>query len=538
VERRTFLKLGALSIPALGGGWAAAAIRSLGSQAVAAPPGGADAGVWGSLVDLVDGTGSSAYGVHGVLLSTGQVLMAGGAGHRYNEFLLDPAHLSSTTAVTAMELPTDQPRDYLLCGGNAPLADGRVLFAGGSRPGDEVLPYSMLFDPTDGSWTRIRPNMAGGRRWYATVTRLPDGRMLVTGGFYDFGLRPNRSVEVFDPERHDAGKNPWKELISNAGNPWPIEPTGEDYTHVFLLPRPVRVAGRERQIVMVGKTGVLHFVDYTGPATLGATRFAVRPRSRRPGSLRPFPGIAMSSVLLPDGRIMLVGGSSDPRLQQRADIYDPQRDTWDVIDTGIRRVWPAAMLLPDGRVLVANGEGGEGIGTPARAPQIIDPVARTVHTGPPWPDSHDRGYHNVALLLPDGSLLTVGGAGGRNGTPNNERTDLRVYLPGYLHGGDPRPEIAVAPAVMRYGAPFPIRFVNGPVHRVTMIALAAMTHAFDENQRFVELFDGLSSSGELIVAGPRDGAVGPPGDYLLFLLRRTEQGEVPSTGLMVRLLPS
>jgi hypothetical protein len=544
VDRRSFLKLGALSIPALGGGWIGAAMRSPSGPRSITPSGVArsDEGTWGPLIGLADQSAAKAYAVHGVLLPTGQVLMAGGVGHSYIEFMLDPSATASTITVEPMSVPTDRPGHYLLCGGHAPLADGRLLIAGGSAPGDTVLRYARLFDPLDQTWTRIRPDMAGGPRWYATVTRLPDDRLLVTGGFFDFGLRPNRSVEIFDPSAYGTGSNPWKELISHAANPWLIEPTGEDYTHVFLLPRPVVVAGHARQLVMVGKTGVMHFFNYTDPFTPAALRFAVRPHGRRPGSVRPFPARAASSLMLPDGRIMLVGGSSDRTLQRRADLYDPVDDSWQSIDTGIRRIWPTAMLLPDGTVLIVSGEGADGSGPDARTPQIIDPRSGRVRTGPEWPDPHDRGYHNVGLLLPDGRVLTAGGAGGRNRTPNNERTDLRYYVPGYLSNPGLRPRIAVAPAAMRYGAPYRIHHENGPVHRVTMLALGGMTHAFDENQRFVELFEGESVRGELVVNGPADGFAAPPGDYLLFLLRRAVGDgrivEVPSVAKVVRLLPA
>ena len=83
-----------------------------------------------------------------------------------------------------------------------------------------------------------------------------------------------------------------------------------------------------------------------------------------------------------------------------------------------------------------------------------------------------------------------------------------------------------------------VEYSNGPVHRVTLVALGAMTHCFDQNQRFVELFDGESTEGELAVTGPADGFAAPPGDYLLFLLRRTGEGadalEVPSVARVVR----
>src|SRR5205085_10623455 len=102
----------------------------------------------------------------------------------YIEFVVGPAATGATATVHALSLPMDRPADYLLCGGNAHTGDGRVLFAGGSSPPDSGLHYSMLFDPAGGAWSRIRWDMKGGLRWYPTVTRLPDGRTLVTGGFF------------------------------------------------------------------------------------------------------------------------------------------------------------------------------------------------------------------------------------------------------------------------------------------------------------------------------------------------------------------
>jgi hypothetical protein len=320
MDRRRFLKVASLWLVAAGGAlWAGAVLRGRADRRTgrrAARVAGPGPGSWGPLIHLVDAEGRDAYAVHGVLLDSGQLAMVGGAAARYIEFMLDPAVSTPAVVVRRMDRPMDRPEDYLLCAGNAPLADGRVLFAGGSGPDETGLGYAMLLDPASGTWSRIMPDMAGGVRWYPTVTRLPDARLVITGGFYDFGGAPNRSVEIFDPAAQDAGRNPWTQLISHHRNPWVIEPTGEDYTHVFVLPRPIVVKGYQRQLVMVGKTGQLHFVNYTATFSRDALRFCVRPHSRRPGPGRLLLGSAAASVLLPDGRIMMVGGTSDPVLAQ------------------------------------------------------------------------------------------------------------------------------------------------------------------------------------------------------------------------------
>jgi galactose oxidase len=79
---------------------------------------------------------------------------------------------------------------------------------------------------------------------------------------------------------------------------------------------------------------------------------------------------------------------------------------------------------------------------------------------------------------------------------------------------------------------------GGPIHRVTLLALGSMTHSFDANQRCVVLFDGEAPEEEVSIVGPRDAHVAPPGDYLLFVLRRVEtwSGDtfVPSVARVVR----
>jgi hypothetical protein len=65
-----------------------------------------------------------------------------------------------------------------------------------------------------------------------------------------------------------------------------------------------------------------------------------------------------------------------------------------------------------------------------------------------------------------------------------------------------------------------------------------MTHSFDQSQRCVVLFDGESRGDGATVTGPRDRFVAPPGDYMLFVLRRVDVGSdavlVPSVARMVK----
>jgi galactose oxidase len=69
------------------------------------------------------------------------------------------------------------------------------------------------------------------------------------------------------------------------------------------------------------------------------------------------------------------------------------------------------------------------------------------------------------------------------------------------------------------------------VKRVTLVRQPSVTHAFDENQRFVPLALARSAGG-LSITAPASGAVAPPGHYMPFLL---DADGIPSIARIVRL---
>ena len=134
-----------------------------------------------------------------------------------------------------------------------------------------------------------------------------------------------------------------------------------------------------------------------------------------------------------------------------------------------------------------------------------------------------RGYHSIALLLPDGRVLS---AGGELGGPTAE-----VYSPPYLFKGS-RPTISSAPVSVAYGQSF---FVGTPnatsISKITMIALGTVTHGFNMGQRIVRPAFSQGSGG-LNVTAPASGNVAPPGYYMLFILNSSG---VPSVAKMVQI---
>jgi hypothetical protein len=225
-----------------------------------------------------------------------------------------------------------------------------------------------------------------------------------------------------------------------------------------------------------------------------------------------------------DGRVFIFGGGDPPTATVETIDLNVSSPSWRyVASMSTARRQHNATILPDGRVLVTGGSRGSGFdndNSPVHQAEVYDPAlnrwtrlaSNTVY----------RGYHSTAVLLPDGRVLSAGG--------RNERT-AEVYSPPYLYKGA-RPSVSSAPGTVAPGTTFTVSTPDaGRITRVSLIALASVTHAFDQNQRLVTL--GFTrGTGSLTVTAPRNNNVAPPGYYQLFLVN---DAGVPSVGRMVRI---
>jgi hypothetical protein len=134
-----------------------------------------------------------------------------------------------------------------------------------------------------------------------------------------------------------------------------------------------------------------------------------------------------------------------------------------------------------------------------------------------------RTYHSIALLLPDGRVLSAGGAFGGS--------SAEIYSPPYLFNGS-RPTITLVPTSIVYGQSF---FVGTPnaatISKVTMITPSSVTHGFNMGQRISRpLF--AQTTGGLNVTAPSNPNTTPPGYYMLFILN---SNGVPSVAKIVQI---
>lgn len=555
-------------------------------------------GPWGAIVNLRDDTtthtaskpagGWYVTPIHAVLRARdGKVVITGtkrigqsncnGTTQRNHgvSFVLDPAALDAAEdganlPVTPIDEKAKDPRQVLYCSGHTLLPDGRIFYAGGTDY-PRALPitspelgvdYARIFDPATDTFTRIDLAMKGGNmespgmKWYPSNRLLPDGRVLMMGGYAwsvsGPGPKENRSIEIFDPAvfDRDPTADPYTVLSQPADISGTINAAGRAYTHFYLLPKPVpagKGGGLARTIVLMGSQGDMWELNHE-PGATAASRMRKMPRGVLPNPSGADKAEGSTSVMLPDGRVVIMSGGRDGPGSAIAHFYDPYNDAWESLDLAIGRTFSTATWLPDGTVLLLNGYTSE-VGSPwalpnapggaegPRRPQIIDPFKKTVTTLDPWPEATPRGYHSWALLLKDGRIMIGGGKDNSHDT-GCEKNEVRIYSPPYLSAGA-RPQITNiqnGQPIQVGGGPLTLQF-SGSVRAdrgVVLMAPGAVTHAYNQNQRYLPLsVVSPPAGGSITVSPPATINEAPPGEYILHVI--SAEG-VPSTGVTVRVV--
>jgi len=268
------------------------------------------------------------------------------------------------------------------------LPDGKVLIAGGfsataNLGQGDPLASAELYDPATSTFTPTG-NMTSPRARH-TATLLGNGKVLVAGGVMDAqsGVY-NPSAELYDPSTG---------TFTATGS---MISSGMAYSTLLQDGR-----------VLIAKDGSAEIYD---PA-IGS--FAPAGAYVDPNSVQPD-----TATLLLDGRVLVTGCTANCTVTI-TEIFDPQTGKFSrASHTYGGGETATATLLLDGRVLFVEGTDG-----PSDHAEAYDPAAGTFTSLGSTNTVH---WFSADVRLPDGSVLIAGGqVPGGNGNPQAE-----IFSPG------------------------------------------------------------------------------------------------------------
>ncbi len=138
-----------------------------------------------------------------------------------------------------------------------------------------------------------------------------------------------------------------------------------------------------------------------------------------------------ASVRLPDGRVLVSGGTDGTTVLKSTEVFDPSTEKWSAAtDMKTARRGHTMTLLQDNKVLVTGGFDGK---VALATAEIYDPSANTWTTSlGPMALSHR--FH-TATLLPDGNVLIAGGVAGPLLTADPKVTEIYTPSTGLFTAG-------------------------------------------------------------------------------------------------------
>ncbi len=440
--------------------------------------------------------------IHSVLLDTGKVLQWDGWQQPEPTQVWDP----STQTFTTQTAP-----DSIFCSGVAELPDGRVLVVGGYgglSTGNLGIVDTTIFDPKTSTWTRVAD--MHNPRWYPDLTELPDGTYVAISG-----NSTNSSTWADTPEVYNPTTNTWTAL-SKVNTSQVHE---EEYPFSYLAPN--------GEVFTIGpsedKSFFLDVQNQTWTPVGG-----------------PSGVVNGSSVMYRPGQILYTGGTNSQNSNSPANataaVIDltAQSPTWQPTSPMLNaRVYHTLTTLADGTVLAVGGEttwgqtGSTEVSGGVLPSEIWNPTTKT--WSPAAPISTTRGYHSTAILMPDGTVLVAGSGHANPGYAG--QNSAQIYSPPYLFKG-PRPTISAAPSAATYGSTVPVSTPDAAaISAVNLVSLGADTHQSDMDQHFVPLTFSQTGSG-LNVQIPSSAAIAPPGNYMVFIVN---SAGVPSVASLIHL---
>ncbi len=357
--------------------------------------------------------------IHAAQLPTGKIMFFSyptypNRPNNAEAYLWDPANPS------APPVAKNPPgKANIWCAGQTFTADGELLVFGGNLEYENPsqtwkgLDKVFTFNPWTETW-REQPKMAHGR-WYPTGVRLPNGQIPIVSGLDESGVlvphsNTNQDIELFTPPADLGGLGTIKKVGSigtGDAEERSKKPIGELYPRMVVMASGHTIlAGPDRQTSW--------FIDDADPFTWGDIPSLTRHRTW--GTTVPLPSGPSGPT-----KLLALGGtewSGEPSTTTTELFDESNPGSWQA-QTGKDNIYGRGhantVLLPDGSMVqVGGGRGSLDSFESAlhyaepekRQIELWDPATGKWRLGPEQTEA--RAYHSTAVLLPDGRVMSAG----------------------------------------------------------------------------------------------------------------------------------
>lgn len=469
-------------------------------------------GKWGSVFSW------PIVGIHAVLTQSGKLLTFGTnpdgtQGGSMVHDLWDPV----TGEHRLIDHHHDTPTDIFCAAAIILPGTNKILIAGGDTrplgtPPNNGVDDVNLYDDGTGMIMPAADGTMNVARWYPTVVSLASGQVVVMGGI-DANGQGQGTPEIYTP-----GEG-WR-LLTGAFDP--------DVVAVNYYPK-----------MWVGPSGeIFYFANGSGPDNR-LDLMALDPAGD--GTIRqvlqlPFYLDWMSpAIMYETGHVVI----NDWRTGlYTLDLTTATPTLTKVAELSQDRNYSNMTVLADGTVLINGGTGQDNLEEFAdRTALLWNPANPTVLTEV-GEESRPRLYHSSTILLPDATVLSLGGGSASNA--ENDYLDGQIYTPGYLLNGDgtaaTRPVVSAVPAELKPGETFRITVDDAnAITKLTFEKTGAVTHNLNMDARGTTLAFTRLDAHTLEVTLPADRTGVTAGSWMLFAWNTAG---VPSVAPIIAVAPT
>jgi hypothetical protein len=363
--------------------------------------------------------GGGRYAAASTVMQNGKVLVAGGinGSNLATALVYDPATGFSSTGNNLAAA-----RGFATA---SLLTSGKVLIAGGGNYDESgAVTTAEIYDPATNLFSVTAGPMKDARNG-ATATRLPSGKVLITGGVSTDGLTRVGTAELYDPATNN---------FAYTGSPH----VARDIAVAALLPNgKVLLAGGGNGSGESLASSEL-YDPTSGTWTLSGSMSVGRDDA--------------TGTLLPNGKVLVANGINNDITIASAEIYDPATGKFTLSASSLpARHFATATLLPSGKVLIAGGVASATNVNTLTSAYLYDPTTdKFTATG----SLNEARYYQTADLLQNGQVLVTGGYNDAGVVSTAELYDpvdlifengFEIAGAGPIAGGNPQETIMIEP---------------------------------------------------------------------------------------------